>query len=63
MKSRRSLGQSMTWPIFAPGTRCAMFSEGVHLHSIASIYPVAVFLKLGSERRKCVMREEFYLRS
>jgi len=23
----------MSWPIFAPGTRCAVFSYGVHLHN------------------------------
>ena len=33
MKSRRSLGQSMSWPIFAAGTGCAVFSDGVHLHN------------------------------
>jgi hypothetical protein len=47
MKSRRSLGQSMSWPIFAPGTRGAVFSDGVHLHNHSFDIPCSSVSETG----------------
>ena len=50
MKSRRLLGQSTSWPTFAPACGAPCFQMGFICVTIASIYPVAVFLKLGSAK-------------
>jgi hypothetical protein len=70
LKSRRSLGKLMSGPIFAPGTRCAVFSDGVHLPNHGADIPCSSVSQTGFRkevsgvpRGKCVMAGEFCLRS